>query len=247
MSSFAAKGDIQMPTFQRDRITAPNMKCSSPCTIRSDRHTLTGKKKPGFVRCLTRVLSALAVTAAILNAGCAHHKGTLPPNLRGPSSSGDLARGDVVKLSFPGAPELNQSQKIRADGKVSLPLVGEVEAAGKRIGAFQEELTRLYKSQLKNSDVVVTLDSSSTPIYVSGAVNRPGKVILDRPMTILEAIMEAGGVTNLANMHKVVVIRNGKDTHFTQTFDLSATLRGHNAASFNLRPYDMIYVSERFF
>src|SRR5882757_3494199 len=52
-----------------------------------------------------------------------------------------LAPGDVIKLTFTGAPELNQSQKIRADGKVSLPLVGEVDAAGKTLVALQSELS----------------------------------------------------------------------------------------------------------
>src|SRR5205814_9860875 len=60
-----------------------------------------------------------------------------------------LASGDVVKLTFSAAPELNQSQKVRVDGKLSLPLVGEVDAAGKTIGQLQSELIQLYKPQLK--------------------------------------------------------------------------------------------------
>src|SRR6187401_3238488 len=59
-----------------------------------------------------------------------------------------LASGDVVKLTFSAAPELNQSQKIRTDGKLSLPLVGEVDAAGKTVGQLQSELIQVYKSQL---------------------------------------------------------------------------------------------------
>ncbi len=60
-----------------------------------------------------------------------------------------LASGDVLKLTFSSAPELNQSQKIRADGKLSLPLVGEVDAAGKTVGQLQGELIQAINRSLK--------------------------------------------------------------------------------------------------
>src|SRR5213596_3083640 len=75
-----------------------------------------------------------------------------------------LAPGDVLKLTFSSAPELNQSQKIRADGKLSLPLVGEVDASGKTVGQLQSELIELYKSQLKTPEVTVSLESSVTSV-----------------------------------------------------------------------------------
>jgi polysaccharide export outer membrane protein len=95
-----------------------------------------------------------------------------------------LASGDVVKLTFSSAPELNQSQKVRADGKLSLPLVGEVDAAGKTVGQLQGELIQLYKSQLKTPEVTVSLEASLTTVVVSGAVNKPGKIAFERPTTV---------------------------------------------------------------
>lgn len=197
-----------------------------------------------------RVLySGLLVAAlmAIALTGCQTPQGEMPPQARADKAPGALAAGDVVKVTFPGAPELNQSQKVRADGKVSLPLIGEVEAVGKRLGDFQAELARLYKPQLKNSEVVVALEASAIPVYVSGAVNKPGKIVLDRPMTVLEGIMEAGGISNLGSLTKVVVIRNANGKHFTQTLNLSPALNGRTTNAFYLRPYDMIVVPERFF
>src|SRR5438132_291438 len=90
-----------------------------------------------------------------------------------------LTSGDVVKLTFSSAPELNQSQKIRVDGKLSLPLVGEVDAGGKTLGQLQAQLVELYKSQLKTPEVTVSLDSSVTTVTVSGAVNKPGKITFE--------------------------------------------------------------------
>src|SRR5437667_4307619 len=102
-----------------------------------------------------------------------------------------LASGDVVKLTFSAAPELNQSQKVRADGKLSLPLVGEVDASGKTVGQLQGDLVQLYKSQLKTPEVTVSLETSLTTVIVSGAVNHPNKIAFERPTTVFQAIMEA--------------------------------------------------------
>jgi polysaccharide export outer membrane protein len=191
------------------------------------------------------VIAAVIVLCILFCPGC--QSGAKIPRQFTGAETGELAPGDVVKLTFPGAPDLNQSQKIRADGKVSLPLIGEVDAAGKRVGKFQEEVDRLYTSQLKNNAVTVSLDASSVPVYVTGAVGRPGKVILERPMTLLEAIMEVGGISNLGTLKGVVLIRNANGQHFTQVFDLSPALKGRKTDAFYLKPYDMIYVPERFF
>src|SRR3989441_4556186 len=113
-----------------------------------------------------------------------------------------LASGDVVKLTFSSAPELNQSQKVRADGKLSLPLVGEVDASGKTVGQLQSELIQLYKSQLKTPEVTVSLETSLTTVVVSGAVNHPGKLTFERPTTVLQAIMEAGGPSEYGTLRR---------------------------------------------
>ena len=74
-----------------------------------------------------------------------------------------LGPGDVVRITFTAAPDYNQTQKIRADGKISLPQVGEVVAAGKTLAQFESQLKAVYKDQIKNTDVVVTLDSAVHP------------------------------------------------------------------------------------
>ena len=118
-----------------------------------------------------------------------------------------LSPGDVVKISFPAAPELNQTQKLGPDGALSLPLVGEVHAAGKSPAQLQTELANLYKPQLQDNEVLVTLETRALPIVVSGAVAKPGKIVFERPATVLEAIMEAGGFTPEADLKRVSVIR----------------------------------------
>jgi polysaccharide export outer membrane protein len=158
-----------------------------------------------------------------------------------------LREGDTVRVSFPGAPNLNAVQSIRRDGKISLQLVGEVAAAGMTPSDLEKKLLELYGPQLQTKEVTVALESIAFPVYVSGAVLRPGKIISDRPLTALEAIMEAGGFNySRANLKNVRVIRqeNGRTVHFNM--NLKPLMSGKPGESFTLKPSDIIYVPERF-
>ncbi len=158
-----------------------------------------------------------------------------------------LHEGDTIRISFPGAPNLNTVQVIRRDGRVTLPLIGEFKAAGLTPPDLEKELIKQYGPQLQTKEVSVSVDSSAFPIYVTGAVLRPGKILSDRPLTALEAVMEAGGFDyTKANMKKVRVIRieKGQTEHYT--LNLKNVLQGGQAAEFKLKPSDIIYVPERF-
>jgi polysaccharide export outer membrane protein len=159
-----------------------------------------------------------------------------------PSST--LAAGDVIRVSYPGAPELNTTQKIMANGKVSLPTIGDVTAQGKSVSTLQSQLTGLYQSHLQNPTVLVGVDQMAACVYVSGEVMKPGKVPLDRPMTAFEAIMEAGGFSKFANPKQVVVVRNNNGKSERYALNMSDTLSGVSSSSFYLRPYDTVYVKQ---
>ena len=158
-----------------------------------------------------------------------------------------LASGDVVKLTFSAAPELNQAQKIRVDGKLSLPLVGEVDAAGKTIGQLQGELVQLYKSQLKTPEVTVSLEGSVTTVTVSGAVAKPARITFERPTTIFQAIMEAGGPSPYGNLGHVRLVRTVNGVTKSQVFDLHRMLKGEETKPFYVRDGDVIYVPQSTF
>ncbi len=156
-----------------------------------------------------------------------------------------LNPGDVIRITFPGAPELNQTQKIGTDGSLSLPLIGEIHVAGKTPGQLQGELANLYKPQLQDNEVLVAVESRAVPVVVSGAVQRPGKIVFERPATLLEAIMEAGGFTPQADLKKVSVIRIVKGEHQTELFDLRPVLRGQSTRATYVSGGDVIYVPEK--
>jgi len=159
----------------------------------------------------------------------------------------NLQEGDVLKISFPGAPNLDSTQTIRRDGKISLPMVGEVAASSFTPTALEAELRKLYANQLVSNEVSVVVVSSSYAVFVSGAVLRPGKIMADRPLSALEAVMEAGGFDRAkADMTAVKVIRQEDGQTRNYVLNLKQILDGGATKPFYLRKSDIIYVPEKF-
>jgi polysaccharide biosynthesis/export protein len=189
----------------------------------------------------------LPACAALLCFGCQTPVGETFPDQATASTEVSLRSGDVVNISFSGAPELNQSQRIQTDGKINLPLIGEVQASGKSVTGLQEELAARYREQLKNSTVVVKLESSVTQVVISGYVGKPGKLAFDRPTTIFQAIMEAGGATEYGNLKQVHVVRVVNGVQHTQILNLSPALQGQKTRAFYVKDGDVIYVPQSYF
>lgn len=201
-----------------------------------------------LLRCSGRALAivCMGVLSAMMMVGCVEYATDSGPDVpiegqRSKKSIGGLSGGDVIKITYPGAPELNLSQKIRGDGKISLPMIGDVVAGGKELTKFQSELTGLYKPHLQNPMVIVSMETTAAAVYVSGRVNSPTKVVLDRPMTALEAVMEAGGFNDFAHPERTVVVRNENGVHKRYNLNLTKVLSGETPA-FYLKPYDVVYV-----
>jgi polysaccharide export outer membrane protein len=192
-------------------------------------------------------LAGLFLAAVVAFSGCA----SAPVNQAANQAAGaraeniTLREGDVVKIAFPGSASLDSTQPIRRDGKVALPMIGEVAAAGLTPEELQKKLIELYASQIDTKVVTVTLQSSSFPVFVTGAVLRPGKIMSDHPISALEAVMESGGFNYAtANMKAVRIIRHENGAVKNFTVDLSLALSGKNSTPFYLRPSDIVYVPE---
>jgi len=159
----------------------------------------------------------------------------------------NLREGDVLKIAFPGSPTLDTTQTIRRDGKITMSLVGEVDAAGMTPSALEKKLLDLYAPQISSKQVTVEVVSSSLTVYVTGMVLRPGKILSDHPISALEAVMEAGGFDyTKANPKNVVVIRREGNVMQNYKLNLKAVLQGEQNAPFFLKPDDIVYVPERF-
>jgi polysaccharide export outer membrane protein len=170
-----------------------------------------------------------------------------PPGAE-PFTSTKLQEGDVVRVAFEGDTNMNQVAKVQLNGTITLPILGEVKAAGKTPTELQADLRQLSQRLLKLNEVTVTVVSTAASVYVSGAVLRPGRIPMERPLTALEAIMEAGGFDyTRAKPSGVTVLRleNGQQRRYE--LNLKRALKGEETAPFYLKPFDVIYVPEKTF
>jgi len=153
----------------------------------------------------------------------------------------------MIKVSYADESVPDQTQKIRRDGKVSLPLIGEVTAAGKRVIDFQHELVSRYEGQLENGEVLVTLENGTATVTVSGFANRPGRVVFDRPTTVYQAIMEAGGVSDYGSASNVHLTRVINGEQRTETINLRPSIHGEPTKPKYVQDGDVIYISRSWF
>jgi polysaccharide biosynthesis/export protein len=180
---------------------------------------------------------------------CGACQSPLPPlpNPPGPKTAVRLSPGDVIKLSFAEDTDLDQVQRIRRDGKISLPYLGEVTAAGKRVIDLQHELTRRYDEHLDNPEVLVTLENGAATVIISGFASRPGKVVFDRPTTVYQAIMEAGGVSDYGSLSNIHLTRIINGVQQTETINLRPSIHGQLTQPKYVQDGDVIYISRSLF
>jgi polysaccharide biosynthesis/export protein len=188
----------------------------------------------------------LLVFAALACGGC---QSPLPPlpNPPGPKTAVRLSPGDTIKVSYADESVPDQTQKIRRDGRVSLPLIGEITAAGKRPIDFQHELIGRYEGQLENSEVLVTLENSTPTVTVSGFANKPGTYPFDRPTTVYQAIMEAGGVSDYGSASNIHLTRVINGVQRTETINLRPAIHGEPLRPEYVQDGDVIYVARSWF
>jgi polysaccharide biosynthesis/export protein len=157
-----------------------------------------------------------------------------------------LGPGDGIDFKFFHTPELNDTQTVRPDGKITLQLIGEVTVQGKTPEDLRAELIKLYAPELRNPEIAVIIRSlSDRRVYVGGEVNKPGVIPMPARLTALEAIIEAGGFRmETANLQTVVVIRQREGKLRGSLIDFSQTPKGEVGPPVYLEPRDIIFVPE---
>jgi polysaccharide export outer membrane protein len=133
---------------------------------------------------------------------------------------------------------------VRADGKVSLPFAKEVGMAGLTPSQAEEAISARLKGFINEPDVtVIVREVNSKKIYVVGAVKREGTIALKYPMTMLQALSEAGGLTDYAKRKKIYILRteNGKQSRIFFNYD--AVIKGQQMdQNVHVMPDDTIVV-----
>jgi polysaccharide biosynthesis/export protein PslD len=152
--------------------------------------------------------------------------------------------GDKLEVSVTSAPELSRQTQVGADGRITLPQIGQVMAAYKSVPQLQQEISARYASVLRYPDVsVFPGDTAPTRVLVGGEVRAPGWVEIQGDMDALQAVMAAGGFLPTAKSKKVVIIRRGHDGRaMRRAIDLKAILNGRRSQMTALRRFDILFV-----
>ncbi len=152
--------------------------------------------------------------------------------------------GDHLGVKFYQNPDLNEEVIVRPDGKISLQLIGEVQAAGVEPGTLQAQIARAYLGELATPRVVVLVRELGAQVFIGGEVKTPGAIPLTANLTLVQAVQQAGGFLETAHLSQVVLIRRDAAGQLTgHAIDVRPIIGGLEASEdVPLQPFDLAYV-----
>ena len=152
-------------------------------------------------------------------------------------------QGDEIEVAIPGAPENNKTVTVQPDGRITLPIIGQVMAADRTIGQLQAAISQAYSAQLIRPQAYVTPKAGPIKVFVGGEVGNPGVYDMIGDGDALRAIIQAGGFKSSAQAGKVLIVRRGPDGRaMSRVADLSRMKDASRADFVPLRRMDVVYV-----
>ncbi len=182
----------------------------------------------------------LAIAALGFTAGCAHET-TPPPSM--PTAEYRIGKEDVVAVEVWKDPTLSAKAPVRPDGKLSLPMIGEVTAEGRTAKELQSEITTKLAPMVNQPVVSVQVSEiNAAKFFVLGEVAHAGAYPVRGTMNVLQALALAGGPTEYANRGGIVVIRHGDDGKESRYNVNYRQLVSGKAQAIQLAPGDTVFV-----
>jgi polysaccharide biosynthesis/export protein len=156
-----------------------------------------------------------------------------------------IGNDDVLAINVWKEPDISRSIPVRSDGKISLPLVGEVQATGRTPLKLEEEIASRLKGYISEPEVTVIVQQiNSERFNILGMVNRPGSYAITNSATVLDAIALAGGFRDFAKQKSIYILRQNSDgTQARLLFNYKEVVKGKSSAqNIKLQPRDTIVV-----
>ncbi len=170
--------------------------------------------------------NAMNTAAGGGTANATNNTATTPPGTIGPDYR--LGSGDKIRVEVYREPQLSQSLQIRPDGKITMPLIGDLTATGLTPVELRDHITTSLKDYVNNPVVtVMVVEALASSVYVMGEVNKPGTIALTGPMTVLQALAMAGGLGQWAKGSRIRILRNGSSAVQTIKFNYDDAIKGN--------------------
>ena len=203
---------------------------------------------------MNKLYWAAIVCAALLMSGC----GTTPEAPAAADTSGidkdyHIGVDDRVQVTVWRNPELSIAGPVRPDGKITVPLIGDVEAGGRTPSEVAETIKKQLSVYIRDPNVAVIITELRSHeflsrVRVTGAVRTPRSFPYRQGMTVLDAVLEAGGVNDFASPNRTKLYRKTKDKIDVFEIELGDILnKGQLQTNLPLRPGDVVTVPERLF
>lgn len=191
-------------------------------------------------------LTALGFIAALAVASPAA-AGAGPENVVTPAAGNKdyrLAQGDKLRIEVYKDAQLSQNVQIRPDGKITLPLIGDLQADGRTPIQLRDIIAEQLKTYMNNPVVTVIVVETKPPVaYVTGGVNHPGAVQLQEDqITVLQALALAGGLKDFADSKNIKILRKAGKPGNVTSFNYKDAIRG--SAPVYLHAGDTVVVPE---
>lgn len=209
---------------------------------------------PKVYRVVFVLLSSLLVSGGLW-AQALTDKAPAQPGASGQATSSSAVQGhdnnfvigndDVLSVNVWKEPDISKIVPVRSDGKISLPLAGEVQAAGRTPLALEQDISEKLKSFISEPVVTVIVQQiNSQKINVLGMVVKPGSYPLTNAATVLDAISQAGGFRDFAKKKSIYVLRQNADGKQTKLpFNYKEVIKGQNSEqNVKLQPRDTVVV-----
>jgi len=172
-------------------------------------------------------------------------KVTIPPS-GGATPEYRMGADDQIEVFVWKEPDLSTTITVRPDGKISLPLAGELEASGKTAVELQDEIAGRLQKYIKEPVVnVMVKQINSLKISVLGEVRKPDVYRIKTRVTVLDAVAMAGGFTDLARPDRVIVLRNSPSGQIRLKVNINQVVSDKAGPPFYLQAMDTVYVEGR--
>ena len=217
-------------------------------TLRPPRRA--GCPRPGtirmrFSRNSATLILALMFTGRIFAAGSDSPKAKTTPNAPSAAEEYLIGPDDLLAVNVWREPEISRNVLVRPDGKISLPLVGDLRANGRTPVQLQDEIKGQLLNYLSHPEVtVIVQEARSQKFNILGEIQHPGSYPLSRSMTVLDAIAVAGGLRDFAKSGKIYVLRTKGDGSRTRLpFNYKQVIKGQSLSqNVELQPRDTVVV-----